>query len=74
MNKTLFVLGGTGFIGHEVVIQAVQAGWHVKALVRSEEGANKLRQVGAQPVVSDISQPETWVAEVRGSSVMIDLT
>ncbi len=74
MNKTLFVLGGTGFIGHEVVIQAVQAGWHVKALVRSEEGANKLRQVGAQPVVGDISQPETWIAEVRGSSVMIDLT
>lgn len=27
MNKTLFILGGTGFIGHEVIIQAVQAGW-----------------------------------------------
>lgn len=74
MNKTMFVLGGTGFIGHEVVIQAVQAGWHVKALVRSEEGANKLRQVGAHPVVGDIYRPETWIAEARGSTALIDLT
>jgi nucleoside-diphosphate-sugar epimerase len=74
MNKTMFVLGGTGFIGHEVVIQAVQRGWQVKALVRSEEGANKLRQVGAHPVVGDIYRPETWIAEARGSTALIDLT
>jgi len=74
MNKTLFILGGTGFIGHATVIQAVQAGWQVKALVRSEEGANKLRQVGAHPVIGDISQPTGWIAEVRGSTVLIDLT
>ena len=74
MNKTLFILGGTGFIGHEVVIQAVQVGWHVKALVRSEEGANTLQQVGAHPIVGDISRPETWRAEARGSTALIDLT
>ena len=69
MNKTLFILGGTGFIGHEVVIQAMQAGWHLKALVRSEEGANKLQQVGAHPVVGDIHRPETWIAEARGIEI-----
>ncbi len=74
MNKTLFLLGGTGFIGHEVIIQAVQAGWHVKALVRSEEGANKLQQVSAHPIVGDIYQPETWIAEARGSTALIDLS
>ena len=74
MNKTLFILGGTGFIGHETVIQAVQAGWQVKALVRSEEGANKLRQIGAHPIKGDISQPAAWIAEVRGSTALIDLT
>jgi 2-alkyl-3-oxoalkanoate reductase len=74
MNRTIFILGGTGFIGHEVVIQAVQAGWHVKALVRSEEGANKLRQSGAYPVVGDIYRPETWINEARGSTALIDLT
>lgn len=74
MNKTLCILGGTGFIGHEVVIQAVQVGWHVKALVRWEEGANTLQQVGAHPIVGDISRPETWRAEARGSTALIDLT
>jgi uncharacterized protein YbjT (DUF2867 family) len=74
MNKILFLLGGTGFIGHEGVIQAVQAGWHVKALVRSEEGENLLQQAGAHPVVGDISRPETWIAEARGSTALIDLT
>jgi len=70
----MFILGGTGFIGHEVVIQAGQTGWHVKALVRSEEGANKLQQIGAHPIVGDISRPETWIAEARGSTALIDLT
>lgn len=74
MSKNVFVLGGTGFIGHEVVIQAVQAGWQVKTLVRSEEGADKLRQVGAHPVLGDIYQPESWIAEAGGSTALIDLT
>lgn len=74
MNRTLFLPGGTGFIGHEVVIQAVQAGWQVKALVRSEEGANKLQQAGAHPVVGDIYRPETWIVAARGCTALIDLT
>ena len=74
MARTMFVLGGSGFIGHEAVIQAVQAGWQVKALVRSEEGANKLRQIGAHPVLGDAYQPGMWIAEAEGSFALIDLT
>jgi nucleoside-diphosphate-sugar epimerase len=74
MNKTLFILGGTGFIGHETLIQALKAGWQVKALVRSEEGAHKMQQMGAQPVMGDIYQPQTWIAETQGASALIDLT
>ena len=74
MNKTMFILGGTGFIGHEVVIQALEAGWHVKALVRSEERAGKVRQMGALPVLGNIYRPETWIGEVQGSTALIDLT
>ena len=71
MQKTLFILGGTGFIGHETVTQAVQAGWQVKALVRSEEGAQRLRQAGAQPVLGNIYQPQAWIEEVRASVALI---
>lgn len=74
MSKTMFILGGTGFIGHEVVIQAVEARWQVKALVRSEVGASKVRQIDALPVVGNIYQPDAWIAEVQGSTVLIDLT
>jgi nucleoside-diphosphate-sugar epimerase len=74
MNRTLFILGGTGFIGHETLIQALKAGWQVKALVRSEDGAHKMRQIGAQPVMGDIYQPQTWIAGTLGATALIDLT
>ena len=74
VDETMFILGGTGFIGHEVVIRAADAGWQVKALVRSEQGANAMRQIGALPVVANIYRPEAWITEVRGSTALIDLT
>ncbi len=33
-HRTLIILGGAGFIGHETVTEAVKAGWQVKAVVR----------------------------------------
>jgi len=74
LNRTLFILGGTGFIGHEAIIQALKAEWQVKALTRSEEGAQKLRQMGAQPVIGDLSQAQAWIAETGGATALIDLT
>jgi 2-alkyl-3-oxoalkanoate reductase len=74
MNRTLFILGGTGFVGHETIIQALKAGWQMKALVRSEEGAKKMRQMEAQPVMGDIYQPQAWIAETQGATALIDLT
>ena len=74
MDKKMFILGGTGFIGREAVKQAVLAGWQVKALVRSEEVANKIKQMGANPILGDISQLDTWITEASGNSILIDLT
>src|SRR5215472_4331386 len=74
LNRTLFILGGTGFIGHEAIIQALKAEWQVKALTRSEEGTQKLRQMGAQPVIGDLSQAQAWIAEAQGATALIDLT
>lgn len=74
VTKTMVILGGTGFIGHEVVIQAADAGWKVKTLVRSEDGANEVRRIGGLPVVGDIHRPQAWIPEVQGSTALIDLT
>src|SRR5437588_9204263 len=73
MNRTLFITGATGFIGHETVEEALKAGWQVKALVHSERNADALRKIGAQPVVGDVHQLQAWIAEARGATAFIDL-
>ncbi len=71
--KKMLLLGGTGFIGREVVRVAVEAGWQVAALSRSEAGDALLRRLGAAPVRGDAAEPGGWVEEARGAAVMIDL-
>lgn len=58
--KPIFVTGGTGYIGSAVVRAALDAGRDVHALVRSDEAAARLREMGAHPVVGDISAVDTW--------------
>lgn len=73
MTRTLFVLGGTGFIGREVVREAVAAGYTVRALARSEQTASTLAAAGAGPVRGDAARPAEWAEQLRGADVLIDL-
>ena len=73
MQRKLFLLGGTGFVGKEVLQEAVKAGWQVKALVRSAEKGKALEARGAIPVVGSAENPEVWMGEVKNSDLLIDL-
>jgi len=73
MTRTLFILGGTGFIGRATVSVAIEAGWQVIALARSDEGAVRLRAAGARPVLGDVARPDAWIDEARGATALIDL-
>ena len=73
MKKTLFMTGAAGFIGHETAKEAVKAGWQVTALVHSVKSAIALREIGARPVVGDVHQPLTWMAEAQDATAFIDL-
>lgn len=73
MSKLLFLLGGTGFIGRELAREAVAAGWSVKALARSEEGAAALAHCGAHVIRGDAETPAAWIAQAGGADVCIDL-
>lgn len=72
-DRVLFVLGATGFIGREVVAEAVAAGWRVLALTRSDGGMQALQVAGARPIPGDARQPEGWIHQVRGAAALVDL-
>jgi uncharacterized protein YbjT (DUF2867 family) len=69
----LFILGGTGFVGAETIREAVARGWEVRALARSEEKAERLRALGAFPVLGDAYAPRAWIGAVRGADALVDL-
>jgi dihydroflavonol-4-reductase len=69
----IFVTGGTGFIGRCVVEKLVQRGLEVYALARSEPGALLLRQLGAIPVIGDVTQLETMRQAMTGADVVFHL-
>jgi nucleoside-diphosphate-sugar epimerase len=60
MNNT-FVMGGTGFIGTEVVKALVARGDRVYGLARSPATARRLRELGATPIEGDVYQSEKWL-------------
>ncbi len=72
-TRRMVVLGGTGFIGREVVRRAVQDGWEVTALGRSDRAVAELRELGAMAVKGDAGAPSGWVEAARGAKALIDL-
>lgn len=58
--KTLFVTGGTGFIGAAFVRRALAVGYQVKLLTRAPEAVRRLEALGAVPVVGDLLEPGPW--------------
>lgn len=54
----IFVTGATGYIGSAVVQELIQAGHKVIGLTRSEEGAKKLENVGAETLIGTLEDTE----------------
>lgn len=51
---TAFVTGGSGFVGGALIERLVREGWGVRALARSERAAERVRSLGAEPVMGDL--------------------
>jgi nucleoside-diphosphate-sugar epimerase len=51
---TAFVTGGSGFVGGAVIERLRREGWDVRALARSERAAERVRELGAEPVMGDL--------------------
>lgn len=69
---TILVVGATGLLGQEIVIQALEAGYNVKCMVRNIKKSFQLRRFGAKLIYGDFNLVETIPAVLKGISSVID--
>lgn len=69
MAETIFITGGSGFIGGRLVERLVREGNTVRALARSESSAAKVRALGADPVLGGLDDVDAMRAGAEGCSV-----
>jgi nucleoside-diphosphate-sugar epimerase len=63
---TVFVTGGSGFVGGRLIERLTADGHAVRALARSDAAADKVRARGAEPVSGDLSDAAALRAGVDG--------
>ena len=56
----VFVTGGTGFIGSQVVRSLLQEGYQVTALVRPDSNLSNLQGLAVDIVKGDLNNPNIW--------------
>jgi uncharacterized protein YbjT (DUF2867 family) len=67
-NGKILVVGATGRVGGAAVKNLLEEGFEVRALVRRPEKGKRLRAMGAELAVGDVTTPNTLKDAVRGCS------
>jgi uncharacterized protein YbjT (DUF2867 family) len=67
-NGKILVVGATGRVGGAAVERFLETGFEVRALVRRPEKGIRLRALGAELVVGDVTAPDTLGSAVEGCS------
>ncbi len=65
-GQTVFVTGGTGFVGSHLVRRLVEAGAQVRALVRKSSRLDNLAGLPLETVVGDLLDADSLRAVMRG--------
>jgi nucleoside-diphosphate-sugar epimerase len=65
-DKCVFVTGGSGYIGRNLIRRLIADGYRVRALARSDAAAGTIAALGAEPVRGDILDPASLKAAMAG--------
>ena len=70
MPGTVFLTGGTGFIGGTLLRRLVRDGREVRALSRSEAAATAVEAAGARPIYGDVFAELALLEGMRGADTV----
>src|ERR1041385_2804787 len=70
MSKTVFVAGGSGFVGRNLITMLREKGYAVKALARSDTAENTVRGLGAEVVRGDLDDEAAMQAGMQDCEVV----
>ncbi len=73
MSETVFVTGGSGFIGGRLIERLVGEGKSVRALARSDAAAAKVAGLGAEPVRGELGDRASLAAGAAGTGTAFHL-
>ncbi|WP_171681709.1 NAD-dependent epimerase/dehydratase family protein [Paenibacillus planticolens] len=70
---SIFITGGTGYIGSRTVDVALQQGYPVTVLTRDAKKADELQRKGAKTLVGDLLEEGDWQKELADAEYVIHL-
>jgi len=68
--STVFVTGGSGFVGGALIRRLVADGHQVRALARSDTASATVTDLGAEPVCGDLSDPASLREACAGNELV----
>ncbi len=71
MEKSILMIGGTGYLGSKVIRELLHRGVKVSAMVREGSDAKGLEAKGVRVITGDLTKPETILPALKDIDVVI---